>query len=142
MAYLGHKCNRKCSTPCQWSLVDREKEATVNIDSNKTHVAHFLYIFCRCKCGKNKTNSLVGSFEHDICTEVLEAGGKSAFESRKDIRCRHQQECCSAVRNTVVLQITAPLLKEKMDFPIGLTNCLFSFRSLSLIYFEAYPAQY
>ena len=62
---------------------------------------------------QSKTNLLVGSCEHDSCTEVIEADGKIAFESREDIRCRCQQEDCSAVRNTVVLQMTAPLLKDK-----------------------------
>ena len=96
----------------QWSLVDREKEAAVKINSKKTHVAHFS-IFCRCKCGKSRTKLLVGSCEHDSCTDVLEAGGKIAFESQEDIGCRYQQEDCGAVRNTVVLQMTAPLLKDK-----------------------------
>ena len=87
----------------------------------------------------------MGSCECDSCTDVLEAGGKIAFESREDIRCRYQQEDCGAVRNTVVLQMIAPLLKDKTDFPIGkelakaksilcLINCLFSFLSLCLIH--------
>ena len=55
----------------------------------------------------------MGSCERDSCTDVLEAGGKIAFESREDICCRCQQEDRGAVRNTVVLQMTAPLLKDK-----------------------------
>ena len=87
----------------------------------------------------------MGSCEHDSCTEVLEAGGKIAFESREDIRCRHQQEDCSTVTNTLVVQMTARLLKEKEDFPMRkepakaksslcLIHCLFSFLALSLIH--------
>ena len=87
----------------------------------------------------------MGSCECDSYTDVLEAGGKIAFETREDIRCRYQQEDCGAVRNTVVLQMIAPLLKDKTDFPIGkelakaksilcLIHCLFSFLSLCLIH--------
>ena len=46
-------------------------------------------------------NLLVGSCEHKSCTDVLEAGGKIACESREDIHFRYQQEDCIAVRNTV-----------------------------------------
>ena len=95
----------------------------------------------------------MGSCEHDSCTEVLEAGGTFAFESREDIRCRYQQEGCCAVRNTVVLQMTAPLLKDKDGLSYRERTCqseeqsvpdtfLFSFLSLCLIIFEVCPAQY
>ena len=55
----------------------------------------------------------MGSREYRCCTEVLEAGGKLAFEGREDISCITQHEDYSAVTNTAVLQMTAPLLKDK-----------------------------
>ena len=55
----------------------------------------------------------MGLREYCCCTEVLEAGGKIAFEGRKDISCITQHEDYSAVTNSAVLEMVVPLLKDK-----------------------------